>query len=196
MPYPNPPAATYSNGNDVEHSFLNSFAQPGLQPPNEEFASSFTRSDILRAQSDFSPFSPEPNKLYASSESMKRDLNSCLRFDSLPHPSKAFAPGFFPQPQDMKLDASLNAAESKLPTSVRPSVVSRATFAENTDPLAIVDAGHGRAEAPISRPNSGKPVRLAEKRDPDSIHDLNGTLANLDLDRPWRSPEAKGRHFC
>jgi len=198
IPYPNPPAATYNN-NDVDHPFMTkSYGQPGLQASNEECMPPFVpRHDILRPPSNFSPFSPDPSNLYTSSESMKRDhLNPFLRFDAFPHPSKAFAPGFFSQPQDMKINTSVNVAESKLsPSTVRPSSATRFTFAESTDPFAMLDGGHGRAGVPISRPNSGLWVPPTKKRDSDPIHDLNGTLASLDLERPWRSPEAKGKPF-
>jgi len=198
IPYPNPPAATYNN-HDIDHSFLNkSYGQPGMQAPNEECMPPFVpRHDILRPQSNFSPFSPDLSNLYTSSESMKRDHpNPFLRFDAFPHSSKAFAPGFFSQPQDMKINTNTNVAESKLsPTTVRPSSAARFTFAESTDPFAILDGGPGRAGAPISRPNSGLWVPPAKKRDSDPIHDLNGTLASLDLERPWRSPEVKGKPF-
>ena len=196
--YPNPPAATY-NGNDAEHSFMNNiYSQQGLQASNEDIDAPFgPRPEILRSQPNFSPFSPDPNSLYTSSESVKRDLNPYLRYESFPQPSKPFTPGFFSQPQDMKVNTAVNVGESKLsPASIRPSSASRFTFAENTDPLAIVDGGHGRTGAPISRPHSGQLVPPGDKREPDPIHDLNGTLASLDLDRPWRSPEVKGKPFC
>jgi len=195
--YPNPPAATY-NGNDAEHSFMNSiYSQQGLQ---EEIDPPFApRPEILRTQPNFSPFSPDPNSLYTSSESVKRDLNPYLRFDSFPQPAKPFSPGFFSHSQDLKVNTAVNVSESKVSpasASIRPSSASRYTFAENTDPLALIDGGHGRAGAPISRPHSGQLVPPADKREPGPIHDLNGTLASLDLDRPWRSPEVKGRPFC
>lgn len=196
--YPNPPAATY-NGNDAEHSFMNSiYSQQGLQVSNEEIDPSFApRPEVLRSQPNFSPFSPDPNSLYTSSESVKRDPNPYLRFDSFSQPSKSFAPGYFSQSQDLKVNTAVNVSESKVsPASIRPSSASRYTFAENTDPLALIDGGHGRAGAPISRPHSGHLVPSADKREPDPIHDLNGTLASLDLDRPWRSPEVKGKPFC
>lgn len=196
IPYPNPPAAAY-NGNDVDRPFTNNgYGPQGLQASNEDMGSSFApRSDILRPQSNFSPFSPDPNSLYTSSESVKREFNP-YRFDALPHLSKAFAPGFFTQPQDLKANSAVNAVESKLsPTSVRPSIATRFTFAESTDPLAAIDGGLGRAEAPISRPNSGQLAPPADKHEMNAIHDLNGTLASLDLDRPWRSPDVKGPPF-
>jgi hypothetical protein len=48
-----------------------------------------------------------------------------------------------------------------------------------------------RMEAPISRPTSSNPkVNETDGQEWDAMHDLNGTLASLDLDRdrPWKSP--------
>jgi len=45
-----------------------------------------------------------------------------------------------------------------------------------------------RLEAPISRPMSEKSAH-AVASEHDALHDLNGTLASLDLDRSWKSPE-------
>lgn len=188
VPYPNPPAAAYS---DVEQPFLSSnYSQSGSRSTSEGLAPSFIpRGDTFRPQSTFSPFSPDPNSLYTSSDPPKRDFNP-YRFN-MPKP---FDPGFFPQSQDMKGHTGIHAGDSKESQSaVRPPSATRITFAESSDPLATLDGCYGRAEAPISRPNSGQ---LLHPLEPDPIHDLNGTLASLDLDRPWRSPEVKGKPFC
>lgn len=161
---------------------LDSFS-PGYMP----------RPEVHRALSTFSPFSPDPN-LYA--ESKRRDSTS--RLETLPHPSKAYAPGFFPlQTQDVKIGngGSATGLERISPTSTRPSSASRyGSFAEKTDPPALPNRASGRAEAPISRPPSGQTSSQGqgdrERLDP--LHDLNGTLASLDLDRPWKTSEHMG----
>ena len=68
-----------------------SFGMPG----NEENGSSFDnysaflpRPDVQRALSSFSPFSPDPN--LSIPEGKRRES----RLESLPHHSKAYAPGF------------------------------------------------------------------------------------------------------
>ena len=143
------------------------------------------RPEIHRAQSNFSPFSPDPNNLYMSSESARRD-STYSRLETLPHPSKAYAPGFFPS-QDLKVNTG-NGRVS--PSSTRPGSGNRFGFAESSDPSAPLNRAPGRAEAPISRPSSGQMASSGgEGTESDSIHDLNGTLASLDLDRPWKSPD-------
>jgi len=144
------------------------------------------RPEIHRAQSNFSPFSPDPNNLYMSSESARRD-STYSRLETLPHPSKAYAPGFFPS-QDLKINTTGNGRAS--PASTRPASGNRFGFGENSDPPAPLNRASGRAEAPISRPPSGQMASSSSGGiDSDRIHDLNGTLASLDLDRPWKSPD-------
>ncbi|KAF9480189.1 hypothetical protein BDN70DRAFT_894369 [Pholiota conissans] len=155
------------------------------------------RPEIHRTQSNFSPFSPEPNNnLYMTSEAPRRDSYS--RMEALPHPSKAYAPGFFPlsQGHDIKVNTGTgNAAGTKIsPTSVRSSSGNMYGFSETTDPPTPINRAPGRSEAPISRPSSGQ-MAAHDAHDAD-IHDLNGTLASLDLDRdrPWnlKSSEVAG----
>ncbi|PPQ95872.1 hypothetical protein CVT26_015564 [Gymnopilus dilepis] len=100
------------------------------------------RPDLHR-HSSFSPFSPDPNNLYMSSESVgvRRDTSSPFssRLDGgLPHPSKAYAPGFYPissqsqqaqqssqqlqhsqqqQQQDLKVNTATSAVIGNGPTA-------------------------------------------------------------------------------
>ncbi|KAF8967416.1 hypothetical protein BDZ97DRAFT_1903326 [Flammula alnicola] len=153
------------------------------------------RPEIHRTQSNFSPFSPEPNNLYMSSENARRDSYS--RMETLPHPSKAYAPGFFPvqQGQDLKVNTTVgNSGVSKVsPTATRPSSANLYGFGESSDPPTSINRAPGRSEGPISRPSSGQMAAPSvEVHDSDVIQDLNGTLASLDLDRPWKSPEVTG----
>lgn len=148
-----------------------------------------------RPQAVFSPFSPDPNAQAAAAE--RRQSVSVSRSDGLPHPSRAFAPGFFPaQGQDSKLNANnesngtLNRAS---PTSARPASASRyGAFIENSSSSYQGNRAPGRPDAPILRPSSGPTGRPDREVGPelDAIQDLNGTLASLDLDRPWKSPTA------
>lgn len=149
-----------------------------------------SRPEVHRSQMNFSPFSPEPNNMYMSSEPARRDSYS--RLESLPHPSKAYAPGFFPMQQahDLKVNTGMGASNAAKisPTQTRPSSGNLYGFSDNSDPPTPINRAPGRSEAPISRPSSGQ---MAAPHSED-IQDLNGTLASLDLDRPWKSPEVPG----
>jgi hypothetical protein len=150
-------------------------------------------AEMHRLPSNFSPFSPDPNNLYTSLENVKRDSgNSFPHLESLPHPSKAYAPGFHPLPsQELKLNTTLGGYQGKVSQSTgRPSPPSATRYgfslAETVDPP--LNRAPGRAEGPISRPSSGQTSEIQEAGG--LIHDLNGTLASLELDRSWKSPEA------
>jgi len=203
LPYPNSSSAY--NNNDLETSLLSNNSNGGLtqveqKVVKDEAANAFIpRPDMHRLQSSFSPFSPDPNNFYtSSSESLRRDSSVYSRLDGLPHLSKAFVPGFFPQPKEMKINTSsmVNVGEVKVsPSSAQSSSANRYNFGDSADPLATIRGPHGRTtEAPISRPESGQLMPPMEGHGQDSIQDLNGTLASLDLDRSWRSPEIKTRN--
>lgn len=142
------------------------------------------------SQSTFSPFSPDPN--FYASEVTRRDSASFSRAEMLPHPSKAFAPGFFPlQTQDPGATAEGGARIARVsPTSSRPPSATRyGSFLETTGPSFHLNRVPGRPEAPISRPPSGSMPSHKGQEGPEfnAMHDLNGTLASLDLDRSWKS---------
>lgn len=148
------------------------------------------RPEIHRSQSQFAPFSPDPNA-YAS-ELKRRDSRS----DMLPHPSKAYAPGFYPlHMQDLQMTSGTNASKTS-PTSGRPASASASrynTYLESSNHSFPVNRAPGRPEVPISRPPSGQtagsvPRMEQDNQELDTMHDLNGTLASLELDRPWKSP--------
>ncbi|PPQ74910.1 hypothetical protein CVT24_003020 [Panaeolus cyanescens] len=218
--YFNPPSThpAYDSA-DVESALLNSnigsaFSN-GLSSASAEakagkddtgLGTYLSRSDIHRSSTSFSPFSPDPNNLYTSSDhtagaqGLRRESTPfASRLEALPHPSKAYAPGFFP-PQDLKVNTAAvgGTTQGQGKTSppghvARPPSATRYSFTENTESSGR--AG-GRSEAPISRPSSGQQQQEAD------IQDLNGTLASLDLDRdrperlsPWsyKSTEASGR---
>ena len=161
------------------------------QQQNEENGSAasnnFARPDLHRTQSAFSPFSPDPENHY---ESSRRDSYS--RVENLPQANKAFTPGFFSlnQAQDLKVNTGANAgtpgSNKVSPTANRTANGGLYGFSESSDPPAPLNRAPGRTEAPISRPSSGNKAQV-EAQD-DAITDLNGTLASLELDRPWKSP--------
>jgi len=197
MSYP-PPSAGYDSS-DVENALLNNgyggSTRSDQQKTAQEETNAFVgRPELLRTQSNFSPFSPDPNSLYTSSENVGRGANAYSRLD-LPHPSKAYAPGFFPQQQEIRVNTAIsNGGSGKVsPASARPASASRYSFAENSDPPAPMNRAPGRGEAPISRPGSGQMSAHAGHRESDPIHDLNGTLASLELDRTWKASDAGNR---
>ena len=148
------------------------------------------RPEIHRSQSQFAPFSPDPNAYV--SEFKRRDSRS----DMLPHPSKAYATGFYPlQTQDLQMTSgtSPGSVSKTSPTSVRPASASASrynTFLESSNHPFPVNRAPGRPEVPISRPPSGQTAGSVPRieQELDAMHDLNGTLASLELDQPWKSP--------
>jgi hypothetical protein len=153
------------------------------------------RPEIHRSQSQFAPFSPDPNAY--SSEIKRHDS----RADALPHPSKAYAPGFYPvQTQDLQISSGVgaNSASKTSPTSARPASASASasrfsSFLESSSHSFPASRAPGRSEAPVSRPPSGQMAGNVQQMEQDIqeldvMHDLNGTLASLELDRPWKSP--------
>ena len=155
-----------------------------LGVPREEVNSSYdypafvSRPEVQRALSTFSPFSPDPS--LAVVDARNRESAGPARSEGLPHPSKAYAPGFLPS-QEAKRGSS---PTGQSPTSSRPSsAMPSFGFADLTgDSLPLLNRAPGRAEAPISRPSSGpkSSPQKSEKLDLD-VQDLNHTLANLDL---------------
>ncbi|KAH0588095.1 hypothetical protein H2248_006817 [Termitomyces sp. 'cryptogamus'] len=158
---------------DSSHLF-DSFSSNGYQP----------RPELHRCQSSFAPFSPDPN---AFTTEVKHRASSS-RTD-LPHPSKAYAPGFFPQ--ELKVNTDVAPSSKSSPSSGRLSSATRYnTFLESSNAPGMIKAP-GRPEVTISRPTSGqtqtRPTSGAtkpEQKELDPLHDLNSTLANLELDRP------------
>ena len=191
---------SYPSGYDsseIENALLNN-GYSGLngeqKTKKEEILSGMSsfqpRSEMHRPPSNFSPFSPDPNNLYTSLESVRRDSGiSFSRLESLPHPSKAYAPGFYPLPsQELKLNTKLGGSQGKVsPTAGRPPSATRYGFSETVQVDPPINRAPGRVEGPISRPSSGQTSEIQEGG---LMHDLNGTLASLELDRSWKSPEA------
>jgi RNA recognition motif-containing protein len=110
------------DSSEIENALLNN-GYSGLngeqKTKKEEISSGMSsfqpRSETHRPPSSFSPFSPDPNNLYTSSERVRRDSgNSFSRLESLPHPSKAFAPGFYPLPShELKLNTTLGPSSGQ-----------------------------------------------------------------------------------
>ncbi|KAF7329169.1 hypothetical protein MKEN_00177500 [Mycena kentingensis (nom. inval.)] len=152
-------------------------AAPPLAPQN------------IQPPSSFSPFSPDPNQLahpsqqqpasgglYPTQELLatRRDSYSA----GLPHPSRAYAPGFFSSnPLPIGGGTAKSSGGGSSPTR---------GFASGSPPAFQANRYQDlTTRHPISRPNSGSAAirATAAHDDWDPLQDLNGTLASLELDR-------------
>lgn len=122
------------------------------------------RQNRLQKESNFSPFSPDPN------------LTSGERNPSPPHSSRRHSPGFDgSRLQESKAVGVPNGSMDNVSSiAARPSTIGLQRYGSN-----YTDESSGRHDAPVSRPNSGS--RHVGVKDHDGMHDLNGTLASLDL---------------
>ena len=148
-------------------------------------------TESQRIQSNFSPFSPDPN-VYES-DARRNEANSY----SIPHPSQAFVPGFFSM-QSSEVNPNANSNNGDMPTNSSQTdphigASSNGRYGNYLEASGVVYAAR-RPDAAISRPSSGSTsgAGAAEREgnhDSSPLQDLNGTLASLDLDRekPWKS---------
>ncbi|KAF8883154.1 hypothetical protein CPB84DRAFT_1750712 [Gymnopilus junonius] len=158
------------------------------------------RPDLHRAQSTFSPFSPDPNNLYMSSESVgiRRESSPYpSRLEALPHPSKAYAPGFFPMSQQSQQQQDIKRCVEQGFAHVcywyrKAWSGGRYGFAEGSDsPTPFIVRPILFRDLPRARWEFRGKASQGHGQENDIIHDLNGTLASLELDRErsWKSPE-------
>ncbi|KAJ7815248.1 hypothetical protein B0H14DRAFT_3149174 [Mycena olivaceomarginata] len=157
--------------------------------------------------SSFSPFSPDPNQLpqqqqhqgqqqqqqhgagglYAAAEMFgkRRDSYAGQPYgQGLPHPSKAYVPGFFPVPPVLQTNGSASrSAGSGLGSPTRGGYGGGGGDGFAGSPPAFQVNRYQRHAQPISRPNSGSARRGGGEFGLDAMHDLNGTLASLNLDQ-------------
>lgn len=152
----------------------------GLRPPSNMSSVEHHRSHHT---SSFSPFSPEPN-MYTRRGSDSYDLlphsmNHASRYDSI---------------MEFKA-ATANSNERPVPPVRTPSGSQR--YVPFLDGSAKAFEG-GRCitrQEPISRPNSSQTSSQGRSsqydvQEHDPIHDLNGTLASLDLDQHHTHPSS------
>lgn len=178
----------------------------------ESFTSSSfdSRSSGQFSASSFSPFSPDPNYLNGGG---KNNGQGASPQPALAQNFAAFAGGkgyapWYTVPQQEEKSTSNNGKVS--PTSGQtarpPSANQRfATFlggeAQNNSPFQT--RASSRQEAPIARPDTARrasqtlisPEKFhGREPDYDPIHDLNGTLASLDLDSQslWKTGSGEG----
>ncbi|KAF8638608.1 hypothetical protein AX17_002149 [Amanita inopinata Kibby_2008] len=182
------PGSTPSN---AFHDFQSRAALLGLKGEGQQSLEAYLTNgyipqtnDSQRIQTNFSPFSPDPN-IYES-DTRRRDATAY----PLPHPSKAYAPGFYPlsmQAGDMKSAANdVNGDNSTKPSSTEAS-----RYVDFLEPSSAMYSSR-RSDPANSRSSSGSASRAGPEggHDSDPLQDLNGTLASLDLDREklWKSP--------
>lgn len=145
--------------------------------------------------SGFSPFSPDPSYFV---ESLKNGQGSAGPSQAVP--SKGYVPWFAPNVQDEKVPNTAPSGKVS-PTSGHVSRPSSArAFGNFLD--VQPNRSSSRQEGPIARPDlprrpSQSPqdqFNAAVDREHDSIHDLNGTLASLNLDNKHSWKSAEGSH--
>ncbi|KAJ7701257.1 hypothetical protein B0H14DRAFT_3173676 [Mycena olivaceomarginata] len=174
--------------------------------------------------SSFSPFSPDPNQhqpyghgpghphqqsqhqgqgpiggLYVAVEMLGKRRDSYAGYGHgqllLPHPSKAYAPGFFPvAPALQMLVGGGNGKPIGMGSCVgsgsgsltRGGYGDGGGFSESPPAFQINRYTSHAQTQPILRPNSGSARSIGGgggvASEFDAMHDLNGTLASLDLD--------------
>ncbi|KAJ7798122.1 hypothetical protein B0H14DRAFT_3492881 [Mycena olivaceomarginata] len=155
--------------------------------------------------SSFSPFSPDPNQLpqqqqhQGQQQQQQHGAGGCTRRgefgkrrdsyagqpygQGLPHPSKAYAPGFFPVPPVLQTNGSASRSGVRVGESDTRRVWGWGGDGFAGSPPAFQVNRYQRHAQPISRPNSGSARRGGGEFGLDAMHDLNGTLASLDLDQ-------------
>ncbi|KAF9036892.1 hypothetical protein BDZ89DRAFT_1110556 [Hymenopellis radicata] len=122
----------------------------------------------------FSPFSPEPNSSYGRRDSFP---------SGVPFSSRGFPASWYRN--EIVITSPTASTAKGTPTTTRPGSASRyGSYLGGGSPPGT--RAPGRSDNHISRPPSGQP----DVQELDAMHDLNGTLASLDLDRdrPWKSP--------
>ncbi|OJA19361.1 hypothetical protein AZE42_00405 [Rhizopogon vesiculosus] len=164
-------------------------AASGSRPPSN--LSSVEHHNRSHLTSSFSPFSPDPN-MYMRRGSDSYDLlphstNHGSRFDNIMEFKAAAA--------DSNERPIPPARTSNGPQRYGPFMDGTARSFEGSRPIT--------RQEPISRPNSsetssqGRSSQYDGQEEHDPIHDLNGTLASLDLDQhhhPWRHAQGSDKH--
>ncbi|KAJ3889596.1 RNA-binding protein Csx1 [Lentinula edodes] len=176
------PTSSSMNGVSVG-AYANPIAR-GAQPRSSQHLQ-FPR-DAVAGAVPFSPFSPDPNAPHVYQKNVFSD-------------AQGREPYGFP-PLDEPIDTGASSATRYTSSSARPPSVSRYTSFQGLMPrsgsgsTSTSPTNRTNIPVPISRPLSGQPTSTSGV-DPFEMHDLNGTLASLDLgeaslssvmdSRPW-----------
>ena len=170
------PIKAQSNGSGTNNNALLQDAYTGTQPLESYLTNSILShpNDSQRIHSNFSPFSPDPNVYEPNIR--RNDASSYI----LNHASKPYTPGFLSlSTSDVKSNANYIEADASTKNSQREPRSSNGPG---------VAYSSRRPEVTISKPSSSS-TTPGERENSDPLHDLNGTLASLDLDREkfWKS---------
>ena len=177
------PIKAQSNGSGA----LFQDAYTGTQPLESYVTNSILThpNESQRIHSNFSPFSPDPNVYEPNIR--RNDTSSYI----LNHASKPYTPGFLSlSTSDVKSNANYIEADASTKNSPREPRSSSATKYGGFIDTSGVAYSSRRPEVTISKPSSSSTSTTpGERENSDPLHDLNGTLASLDLDREkfWKS---------
>lgn len=175
---------------DMINSHFDAFAPPSFdqQRPGSQFNAPA-----------FSPFSPDPNYVPDSVKNRENlSINPGGQSQSYPSSAKGYAPWYSSSQQDEKMPASATSASGKVsPTSAHASRPASARafgnfLGDQSLPFPPPNRASSRQEGPIARPDlsrrashalplSSQDQFAAQENHDRSLHDLNGTLASLNL---------------
>jgi len=206
-------SAAMDNATAQLESMTNHGINPGLYADEDLRAAQLTSPDDIRPYEAYSPTALTSGRARASPSPMGTQQYQAQQQQPQQQPRQSHAPGapFSPfstesggygrdqSSQGMggpwKYLGSRDTSESASPvenetikaSTTRPASAARyGPFLNGSPPSSQTSRTPVRMEAPISRPATDKPGHAGQ--DYDALHDLNGTLASLDLDRPWKSP--------
>ncbi|KAH7931339.1 hypothetical protein BV22DRAFT_1053255 [Leucogyrophana mollusca] len=142
----------------------------------------------------FSPFSPDPASTNVYGPDRRRGSDGFPQSDFLSNQNKSYASRYEPYSLDAKASNGTSSDRPAAPARTPSGSQRYGAFLDSSVRSFEASRAPARRE-PISRPDSGQTSShgRSSQYDPleehDPIHDLNGTLASLDLDHhsPWRS---------
>ncbi|KAJ4472822.1 hypothetical protein C8J55DRAFT_491022 [Lentinula edodes] len=175
-------------GQHGQPSLRQSSSVPHAHQPRSSQHLQFPR-DAVAGAVPFSPFSPDPNAPHEYQKNVFSDAQGRESYGSYGFP-----------PLDEPIETGASSATRYPSGSTRPPSVSRYASFQGLMPrpgsgsTSTSPTNRTNIPVPISRPLSGQPTS-ASGADPFEMHDLNGTLASLDLgeaslssvldSRPW-----------
>ncbi|KAF9067660.1 hypothetical protein BDP27DRAFT_1296025 [Rhodocollybia butyracea] len=156
-------------------------SHPSSHPhqPSQHLQPSYSKSSVAaRSAVSFSPFSPDPNALYTSHPNSAAEQKS----------RESYGLGAVPNFEESTDNGSGDGSANKF-APTRPISISRYANYQGLAPrLGSGSTGTSPVNrtsmpVPISRPSSGQPASTPSTAPNDlfDMHDLNGTLASLDL---------------
>lgn len=172
-------------GQQVQPSTRQGSSVPRAHQPRSSQYLQFPR-DVVAGAVPFSPFSPDPNATHVFQRNVFPDAHGREPYELPPH--------------DEPIDTGASSETRYTSRSARSSNVSRYASFQGLVPrpgsgsTSTSPTNRTNIPVPISRPLSGQPTSTSGV-DPFEMHDLNGTLASLNLgeasfssvmdSRPW-----------